>query len=610
MSFPNLRASTKLQFIRPSATAGKPKMPPKTRDAAANAIARHEDDLVVESDDLESDSSPYTTGDETEEEVYRTLSITDLNNFAKTIATAVAAAISAVRPASPSYPITHSSALDPYDNTSFDVSTKEGKYAWATVTKMQDGWKPLTCSTETANQFMDLFKDRQTQFGLDNILRIPTKGNGKIQKNPRTLGGVEHWDADLRDFKNVLIDVHSVTFDQVRAWSAWIYGGEAKELSLSNDMKIHAIDPNKVGNQGLVNRYKIRLRRLSGALHFIAKNHLKRTSYNSFYPRKELFLYLDEATGREYVCGITFLKMMMEVMKPHLVVDHRAKETELEKMTLASYNNDVRTLLTSMQEKRNEIDTLRKDGVRFDEQRFLTLIFDRLLAAKCKDFLSDIKSERRKWVKDPPSVNSTTVIAESINLYINYKATGEWDAEVVDKDAVIVALATKLKASEAKKAYQSSMITDSKSKVGYQNPLPDWRINKKGPTYTHEGIKYDWCPHHGPKNRSSDKRSSGMYMPAPHKHDEWLANKKAKQAERESKISAGGTNKRKSKSFDSDVSVKRAATDGKLALSKTFKSALVSKLQLSDAEVNDVIATAMKASDEEENIDDDGSSKE
>ena len=70
-------------------------------------------------------------------------------------------------------------------------------------------------------------------------------------------------------------------------------------------MKIHAIDPNKEGNQGLFNCYKIRLRGLSGALHFIAKNHLKRASYNSFYPRKDLFLYKDEeATGRECMCCV------------------------------------------------------------------------------------------------------------------------------------------------------------------------------------------------------------------------------------------------------------------------------------------------------------------
>ena len=67
-------------------------------------------------------------------------------------------------------------------------------------------------------------------------------------------------------------------------------------------------------------------------------------------------------------------------------------------MTLASYSGDVRHLLTSMQEKRDEIDTLRKDGVKFDDQRFLTLIFDRLSVSKCTDFTADLKAEKRKWV--------------------------------------------------------------------------------------------------------------------------------------------------------------------------------------------------------------------
>ena len=515
-----------------------------------------------------------------------------LQAFATTIASAVATAIaSAPRPTTAST-FTHSNAMDPYDTPSFDVATKEGKYQWAMMTKITEGWKQLSCTVDTADQLMDLFKDRQTHFGLDILLRVPTTGNGRPQTNPRTLAGVEHWDADLQDFKNLLVDIHSVSLLQVRSWSGWFMGSESQDLVISPDMTIKAIDPNKTGNQGLVNRYKIRLRRLSGALHFIAKNHLKRSSYNSFYPRKDLFLYKDETTGREYVCGIIFLKLMIEVMKPHLVVDHRAKEKELEKMTLASYSGDVRRLLTSMQEKRDEIDTLRKDGVKFDDQRFLTLIFDRLSVAKCTDFTADIKAEKRKWVKDPSSIDIPTVIAETISLYTNYKSTGEWDAEVVDKDAVIVALATDLKRANAAKP---SVKFDDKNKRTFP-PLPDWRITKKGPSYTHDGTKYDWCPHHGPNNRGKDKTKSGMYMPSPHNHDDWLKDRKSKQAARDARNKDSSANKRKSSESDfKGDSGKRASSKGKLSLAKSFKSALVSKVQLSDAEVQDIIDSAMDA---------------
>lgn len=98
----------------------------------------------------------------------------DLNKIAQTIATTVATAVAAAS-TSTSYVTTHSNTLDPYDNASFDVSTKKGKYAWSVITKMQDGWKLLTCSTDLVNKMMDPFKDHQTQFGLDNILRVPTK---------------------------------------------------------------------------------------------------------------------------------------------------------------------------------------------------------------------------------------------------------------------------------------------------------------------------------------------------------------------------------------------------------------------------------------------------
>ena len=63
---------------------------------------------------------------------------------------------------------------------------------------------------------------------------------------------------------------------------------EYQELRISGDMVTKYIDPNKGYNQGLVNRYNIQLRHLSGAVHFITKNHIKRSSYNLFYPRKEV----------------------------------------------------------------------------------------------------------------------------------------------------------------------------------------------------------------------------------------------------------------------------------------------------------------------------------
>ena len=75
-------------------------------------------------------------------------------------------------------------------------------------------------------------------------------------------------------------------------------------------------------------------------------------------------------------------------------------------------------------------------------------------------------------------------------------------------------------------------------------------------------------------------------MPAPHNHKDWLEKRKARSKEKQD----GKDNKRKSGAHASNDSAgKRKQGDGKLALSKSFKSALVSKVQLSDAEVQDIV---------------------
>ena len=77
----------------------------------------------------------------------------------------------------------------------------------------------------------------------------------------------------------------------------------------------------------------------------------------------------------------------------------------------------------------NEIDSLRKYDIKYDEQRFLTLTFDEL-GKTVGDFLIDIKHQCSEWVKKPSAFNTRAFIANIINLYMNYKSTGEWTSKV------------------------------------------------------------------------------------------------------------------------------------------------------------------------------------
>ena len=65
-------------------------------------------------------------------------------------------------------------------------------------------------------------------------------------------------------------------------------------------------------------------------------------------------------------------------MKPQLVIDHRSQDRKIEDNTIESCKNNFCTYLTKMQEMRNDIDSLQKDKIDYNDHRFLTLTFDEL----------------------------------------------------------------------------------------------------------------------------------------------------------------------------------------------------------------------------------------
>ena len=182
-------------------------------------------------------------------------------------------------------------SINPYDNQLFSVDTKEGKYQWCQVTKIREGGTPISVIIVNAETILNLFKDWATQYGLDHIINVPVTGTMRGESQAQTLVGIDYHNADLGNIKNILKDIHSLTTDHVRAYSVWYMGDENSTLTASTDMFIKAINPNAAGNLGLVNRHNIRLRRLAAILHFTFKNNVTRTSYTSFQPNKDKFVF-------------------------------------------------------------------------------------------------------------------------------------------------------------------------------------------------------------------------------------------------------------------------------------------------------------------------------
>ena len=144
-------------------------------------------------------------------------------------------------------------------------------------------------------------------------------------------------------------------------------------------------------------------------------------------PKKAIFTYTDEVTGRKVDCGLIKLWLFWNIIKPQLVVDYCEQEKKLEALTLRACGNNVQTFLTTMDTMKILINSMLLDKEDFSEQRFNTIMFDQRLKTSCKDFLNRIKQARSDWIKNPNKFNQATAISEFTNFYTNFSSAGDWD---------------------------------------------------------------------------------------------------------------------------------------------------------------------------------------
>ena len=154
---------------------------------------------------------------------------------------------------------------------------------------------------------------------------------------------------------------------------------------------------------------------------------------------------------------------------------------------------------------------------------------EQLVKTGCFDFLEDVKCQQIEWIKDSGTFESGQFCVDMINLYTNYKATGEWDKNDVSSQQSIISLATALANERAKNNSNKGNNTGKpKGGGGNNNPdLPSWRIKISGPKFTcPDRDKWVWCKHHGRKDEYGNQR--GMYMHEGHEHESWAVTKAAK----------------------------------------------------------------------------------
>ena len=123
-----------------------------------------------------------------------TIASTNAANIAAAAATAVCTVPKAVA--------SISSSIDPFENLSTDMNTREGKALWYTITRMS-GTCPkagVSVTVENAGALQYLIRDKVTSYGLNRSMDILTTGTGAVEFAPKTIGGKDYANANLGNF--------------------------------------------------------------------------------------------------------------------------------------------------------------------------------------------------------------------------------------------------------------------------------------------------------------------------------------------------------------------------------------------------------------------------
>ena len=108
--------------------------------------------------------------------------ITNASTNAANIAAAAAMAVRTVPKAVASI----SSSIDPFENLSTDMNTREGKAFWYTITRIPGAWPKAGVAVTAANAkaLQYLIRDKVASYGLNRLMDTPTTGTGAVESAP------------------------------------------------------------------------------------------------------------------------------------------------------------------------------------------------------------------------------------------------------------------------------------------------------------------------------------------------------------------------------------------------------------------------------------------
>jgi hypothetical protein len=182
------------------------------------------------------------------------------------------------------------------------------------------------------------------------ILRVPTFGTGKMTGAPLTINTIGLANVDLVSYISILSKhITKLTKDQLCAYRSWFFGAEVEQLALSktpSDLVPCLVNIEATGNQGLVANRKVKRRCKSAMLYHFLVNLLKTTKMTRYHMDQEEYTYVQEGDPTiKHFCGLNLWTMMHEEIWPQTKVSTNNLESKLSKITFATCDTSVPTLM-------------------------------------------------------------------------------------------------------------------------------------------------------------------------------------------------------------------------------------------------------------------------
>ena len=106
---------------------------------------------------------------------------------------------------------------------------------------------------------------------------------------------------------------------------------------------------------------------------------------------------------RDVRCGLVLWTLYCKATHPETKVNTETLEKDLQMITLEKVGSNLKTLFTKMEDLCIKIKA--EKGHKYDEDRYTTMLFDKISGYKQEYFQFDFKIEKQSWNKAIASSN-------------------------------------------------------------------------------------------------------------------------------------------------------------------------------------------------------------